>query len=107
MKNKLITLPVISPQEIHKVAKAHGFWDNGINPEDIPEKLCLIHSEVSEAMEAVRKEPVDYNNFVEELADIVIRVFDLAEAFKLDILEAIYIKHLINEKRPYKHGKKF
>ncbi len=58
-------------------------------------------------MEAVRKDTPDYNNFVEELADIVIRVFDLAEAFKLDILHAIYVKHLVNEKRPYKHGKKF
>jgi NTP pyrophosphatase (non-canonical NTP hydrolase) len=39
--------------------------------ETVPEKLCLIHSEVSEALEAHRKD--DKENFAEEIADIIIR----------------------------------
>ena len=37
--------------EVHQMAKSKGFYDN-VN---IGEKLCLVHSEVSEALEADRK----------------------------------------------------
>lgn len=39
-------------KEIHENAKSKGFYDNEKN---IGEMLCLIHSEVSEALEADRK----------------------------------------------------
>lgn len=39
-------------KEIHENAKSKGFYDNKKN---IGEMLCLIHSEVSEALEADRK----------------------------------------------------
>ena len=39
-------------QEIHENAKSKGFFDSEKN---IGEMLCLIHSEVSEALEADRK----------------------------------------------------
>lgn len=38
-------------KEINTNAHAKGFWDNGV---DVPEKLMLIVSELSEAMEADR-----------------------------------------------------
>lgn len=38
-------------KEINKNAHEKGFWDKGV---DVPEKLMLIVSEVSEAMEADR-----------------------------------------------------
>lgn len=40
-------------KEINENAHAKGFWDNGV---DVPLKLMLIVSEVSEAMEADRKD---------------------------------------------------
>lgn len=40
----------------HKCSRAHGFWDGPEN-NNIPTKLCLIHSEVSEWLEAFRKDP--------------------------------------------------
>ena len=87
--------------EIHENAVKHGWWDK---PGDIPTLLCLVHSEVSEALEAYRNN--DENNFSEELADIVIRVFDMAGGFDIDIEKEIINKHKINKKRSYRHGNK-
>lgn len=42
-----------------------------------------------------------------ELADAVIRIADLAGALGIDLDRAIAEKMAFNEKRPYKHGKKF
>lgn len=94
---------MISQKEIHQTAVAHKFWEDPIN---IPEKLCLIHSEVSEAMEIVRNEGC-IEAVGEELADIVIRVMDLAEHLGLDLEYEITLKHAFNKTRPVKHGKKF
>jgi NTP pyrophosphatase (non-canonical NTP hydrolase) len=121
-------------KQIHENAKAHGFFDKERN---IGEMLCLIHSEVSEALEADRKnkyartfdlrklvydgytwddstlsfktefEMNIKNSFEDELADIMIRVMDLA-AFKGIDLD-FHIKHKMeyNSRREYKHGKKY
>lgn len=44
-------------KDIHQNAKEKGFWEDGAKPELIPEKLCLMHSEISEALEAYRENP--------------------------------------------------
>ncbi|RHW55447.1 MazG nucleotide pyrophosphohydrolase domain-containing protein [Clostridium botulinum] len=71
----------------------------------IGNRLMLITDEVSEAHEALRKK--DYDNFKEELADIVIRVASLAGGLKIDLDKEIQKKILKNRKRPYKHNKAF
>lgn len=38
----------------HKTSREHGFYDEQKDEANIPEKLALIHSEVSEALEAHR-----------------------------------------------------
>jgi len=86
---------------IHKNAVKHGWWEN---QRPVPELLALIHSEVSEALEAYRKN--DKANFAEELADIVIRVFDAAEGLGISIEDEIIKKHKININRSYRHGNK-
>ena len=91
---------------IHLVAKEHGWWDK---ERPIPELLCLIHSEASEALEAYRANDSTnpYSaNFAEELADIVIRVFDMAEGLGIDIQSEILKKNSFNRSRPYRHGGK-
>lgn len=88
-------------EEIHENAKNHGWWDN---PRSIPELLCLVHSEVSEALEAYRNH--DSENFAEELADIVIRVFDMAVGNNINIQDEVVKKHLTNVNRSFRHGGK-
>lgn len=71
----------------------------------VAEKLCLSHSEISEAMEGHRKglmdEKLPHRPAIEvELADAVIRIADLAGALKLDLGGAIAEKMAFNAKRP-------
>jgi NTP pyrophosphatase (non-canonical NTP hydrolase) len=94
-----ITSKVINKlvNDIHKQNVTIGWW--GDNP-NIAEKLCLIHSEISEAMEGHRRNKQDDHlpnrlSVEVELADAIIRIFDLAGYLKLDIGNAI------NEKIDY------
>lgn len=71
----------------------------------VAEKLCLIHSEVSEAMEGARKglpdDKLPRRPMIEvELADAIIRIGDLAGALGLDLGGAIAEKMAFNEVRP-------
>jgi NTP pyrophosphatase (non-canonical NTP hydrolase) len=65
----------------------------------------LITGEVAEAHEALRIN--DRSNFAEELADIVIRVADLAGGLGIDLEREIIAKMEINKTREYKHNKLF
>jgi NTP pyrophosphatase (non-canonical NTP hydrolase) len=68
--------------DLHETALEKGFWDpvDRMSHEDIfvfyAKQLAMIHSEVTEVLEAVRKQKGE-TAIVEELADIVIRVLDL------------------------------
>ncbi len=71
----------------------------------VAEKLCLIHSEISEAMEGHRKDLQDdklpHRKMSEvELADAVIRIFDLAGAMQYKLGRAIAEKMAFNAIRP-------
>lgn len=70
----------------------------------VAEKLALIHSEVSEAMEGARKNLMDdklpHRKMIEvELADAMIRILDLAGALQLDLAGAIQEKLAYNQTR--------
>ena len=75
----------------------------------VTEKLMLIHEEVTEAFQELRRfgaAGVGTKNFSHELADIVIRILDLAAGCNIDLSFALAEKMMINEGRPYMHGKK-
>jgi NTP pyrophosphatase (non-canonical NTP hydrolase) len=87
---------------------------------NVGELLCLIHSEISEGLEAHRKDLMDdklpHRKGLEvELADALIRILDLAGAHGMDIGGAYAEKCRFNmEREDHKHearraagGKKF
>ncbi len=77
---------------------------NGRDKRNVPELLCLVHSEVSEAMEGYRKSLKDdklthRSMFEVELADVFIRIFDIAGAHNLDLAGAVSEKLAFNQVR--------
>lgn len=68
------------------------------------EMVALMHSELSEALEAHRKNLMDdklpHRNGIEvEFADCIIRILDTAEALGLDVAAAIIEKNRYNQQR--------
>ena len=108
----------------HGLALEAGWWNDLATGQpverNVGELLCLVHSEISEAMEGFRKnlqddKLPDRKMFEVELADAVIRIFDLAGRHNLDLGGAMLEKLRYNadrsdhkpENRAKENGKKF
>ena len=97
---------------LHETAVEKGFWDREIDYDVIGNKLALVHSEVTEVLEAIRKDKGS-ENVVEEMADILIRLLDLYAAMMNEGLiqhsldEVLNNKININKDRPKLHGNRF
>ena len=97
---------------LHETAIEKGFWDKPKNFDVFGNKLALIHSEVTEVLEAVRKKKGS-EEIVEEMVDILIRTLDLYASMRnggfvehsLD--EVLFKKMEKNKARPKLHGNLF
>lgn len=101
----------------HGQAKANGWWTDMTSGQDMTSKgypkiqpiknvgeLIALASELSEALEAHRKlqmddKLTDRNGLEVELADCVIRIFDISGGLGLDVAGAIASKLLFNANR--------
>jgi len=100
-------------KEAHKTAVAHGWWET---PPEFGTLIALCHSELSEVLEEYRdgQEPRQLyysphgkpEGIPSELADVVIRVFDMCGGHGIDLETAIMEKMEYNKGREYKHGGK-
>lgn len=103
--------------EVLEFCKAHGWYDK---PVSFGEAIALLHSEVSEALEAFRiwgledgtglLEPEGGQGKPEgvgsEFADVLIRLLDYADRFDVDLDYEYERKMAYNRTRPYRHGNK-
>jgi NTP pyrophosphatase (non-canonical NTP hydrolase) len=98
--------------ELHKNAVEKGFWPEDIDDIFIAKQLMMIVSEVTEAMEAIRKDKGE-EEITKEFADILIRTLDLyagvveAGYTRLSLDQALKEKVDFNKTRPEKHGVRF
>lgn len=117
-------------KEIYKNAVSKGFYEDN-KATNMGERLALIHSEVSEALEADRENRFtklgavygtdhlsdiffkEYfkkeikDTFEDELADVIIRCLDTAAYKGIDIEAHIQVKMRYNSLREKMHGKKY
>ena len=119
-------------REIYEANKEKGFHEDGEYSNDrIATMLMLTVSELSEALEALRKghvlngetcpavkmsmtleewsvrfEENVKNTFEDEIADTMIRLLDLCGKLEINIADHVYYKLMYNKTRAYKHGKK-
>ena len=97
-------------KDAHLTAKEKGWWDE---PRTFLECIALIHSELSEAVECYRKnglqipgETLTKDDLSVELADTLIRIFDMCQYYGIDLERALEYKMEFNKSRPYRHGGK-
>jgi NTP pyrophosphatase (non-canonical NTP hydrolase) len=97
---------------LHETAREKGFWDGDYSHDKIGNKLALVHSEVTEVLEAIRKSKGS-EYIVEEMADVIIRLLDVYAAMKNEeqvlhsLDEVLEAKINKNKERPRLHGNLF
>ena len=94
---------------MEQINAEHGFWEEKPNK---GEMIALMHSELSEALEALRhSDPQDqhcpdHKNLAIELADCVIRIMHFDARFHCAVAQALLAKVEFNRTREFKHGGK-
>ena len=111
MNQLIFNALMVVQEDIHNTALEKGWWDE---PREDGTMIALMHSELSEALEALRAgNPLDdkipeFKGCEAELADVIIRILDFASGREHDVIGALFAKMRMNKGREYRHGgKKF
>ncbi len=96
-------------REIHVTNKEKGFWDGELTHDKLAGKLALVHSEVTETLEALRKDKGS-EEITKEISDIIVRTLDWYQ----EVHDAGIVHHSLdevfqqildkNKERPHMHG---
>ncbi len=93
--------------ECYLAALEKGFWEKGRN---VGEMVMLVVSELGEASEAHRTRNFGLgqkDTFEDEIADAVIRLFDLCGGLGIDLEKQMEWKMVFNKNREVRHGKAY
>jgi NTP pyrophosphatase (non-canonical NTP hydrolase) len=127
----MVTIDYLSTV-VHRTAIEKGWWPMGeptaynmenadeinFSKVNIPEKLCLMHEEISEVLKEYRagrdvreiyyneSEPKKPEGIPIEFADEIIRILDFCKAYGINIEQALELKMEYNKTRSYRHGGK-
>jgi NTP pyrophosphatase (non-canonical NTP hydrolase) len=99
-------------EQLHTTAVEKGFWPEDVDDIFIAKQCMMIVSEVTELMEAIRKDKGE-QEIAMETADIFIRTLDLyaglvdAGYTSISLDYALQEKANINKDRQQKHGVRF
>ena len=88
--------------EVTELLEDKGF---GTGTDTFWEKTALVHTEVSELADVVKKQGYDAKMYIaDEVADIIIRTMNYGVMFDIDIEKAIEMKMFKNWHRGYKYN---